>query len=286
MAENQLSKSGIYSIRNLISGRVYVGSSLNIKVRWKSHRFNLRNGKHPGKAMQQSWDKHGEAVFEFSILELVERPENLIAAEQRWIDELGACDPKLGFNVSPTAGNCLGVKHSAETKARQSEIRRGKPKSPEHRKAIGDAHRGRTIPEERRKRVADGVRRHFAENPEARERMREVGRRNGLASRGRQMSETAKANMSERRKSDPALAAISKANIAKVDPEKLAAAIARRPSLAGTPRREKRAVTFEDAEMIRRLKTEGWTYRRLSQRFELDPASLHSIVHGKTYQKP
>jgi group I intron endonuclease len=286
MAKSPLSKPGIYCIRNVVSGRVYVGSSVNIRSRWKSHRANLNNGRHPGKVMQASWDRHGPDAFEFSVLEFVENPHDLIAAEQRWIDALRAVDPELGFNVSPTAGNCLGVKHTEETRAKLASSRRGKPKSPEHRKAIGDAHRGRTIPEERRERVAEGVRRYFAENPEARERMRDVGRRNGAASAGRRMSEEQKRKLSEARLSDPRFAELSRANLAKVTPADRERGIANRQSRKGMANRKNRGMSFEQAEEIRRLKAEGWTFRRLSERFGRNVATLHRIVSGATYQRP
>ena len=118
MADQALPPSGIYCIRDRISGRVYVGSAAHIARRWRAHRSNLSNGKHPGKVMQASWIKHGPDAFEFSVLERVADLGDLIAAEQRWIDALDAANPKTGFNVSPTAGNCLGVRHTEETKAK------------------------------------------------------------------------------------------------------------------------------------------------------------------------
>ena len=286
MADQALPPSGIYCIRDRISGRVYVGSAAHIARRWRAHRSNLSNGKHPGKVMQASWIKHGPDAFEFSVLERVADLGDLIAAEQRWIDALDAANPKTGFNVSPTAGNCLGVRHTEETKAKLSGDRRGKPKSPEHRKAIGDAHRGRTIPADRRARIAETVRRHFAENPEARERMREVGRANGKASAGRKLSDRGRKNISEARLASAKAAETSRANLAKVDIEKLRTALAKRPSMKGVPNRANRHFTFEQAEEIRALKAEGWTYDQLEVRFETNRSSLFHIVNRKTYVTP
>lgn len=213
MAKAELSRGGIYCIRNLVSGRIYVGSSINIRSRWKSHRSLLRAGQHIARAMQRSWLKHGEAAFEFSILEFVDEPAELVAREQHWIDALDAANPRTGFNSSPTAGNCLGVRHSAETKRKLSKVHKGKPKSAEHRAAIGDAHRGRTRSAEERAKTAEGVRRYFAEHPEARERMREVGRRNGALSKGRKLSAEQCRRMSEVRKNNPKFRAAAIANL-------------------------------------------------------------------------
>ena len=286
MAKSHLSRPGIYCIRNLISGRRYVGSSVNIKDRWKSHRHNLREGRHPGKAMQNSWLKHGEAAFEFSVLEFIEQVEDLIQAEQRWIDHFDATNPHSGFNVSPTAGNCLGVRHSDDTKAKLSMRRKGVPKSPEHRKAIGDAHRGRTIPEERRQRVAEGVRRYFAEHPEARERMREVGHRNGLLTKGRKLSPEIRKAYSDQKTGDPRYAEIARTNLGKMTDEQRAIGRAKSGMKPGTAMHDRRSLSFEQAEEIRTLRMEGWIYDRLVERFGIDRCSLWNIVNHRTYQKP
>jgi len=236
--------------------------------------------------MQNSWFKHGEAAFEFKLLALVHRSEDLIAAEQFWIDRMDAANQRTGFNVSPTAGNCLGVRHSEETKEKLSKRLKGVPKSPEHRKAIGDAHRGRTIPEERRQRVAEGVRRYFAEHPEARERMREVGRRNGLLTKGRKLSPEIRQAYSDLRSSDPKYADIARANLAKMTPEQLALGRSKSGMKAGTPMHDRRALTYEQAEEIRAMKDDGWTYRRLGEKFGLDVSCVFHIVKRHTYQKP
>lgn len=39
-------KSGIYQIRNLVNGKVYVGSAVNLQHRRREHRSDLRNGNH------------------------------------------------------------------------------------------------------------------------------------------------------------------------------------------------------------------------------------------------
>ena len=43
----------VYVIRNLITGKVYVGSSYNIKGRLRRHLVALRGGKHSVEDMQK-----------------------------------------------------------------------------------------------------------------------------------------------------------------------------------------------------------------------------------------
>lgn len=141
--------SAIYQIRNSVSGRVYVGSAVNVEQRWACHRHRLRKGNHHSIAMQRSWNKHGAEVFVFEILECVQ-PADLIAREQYWIDALDATNPKTGFNMAPTAGNSLGRKHPPEIRAKmRAKSFKGKkrpPRTPEHCAAISAAKRGIPVP--------------------------------------------------------------------------------------------------------------------------------------------
>ena len=47
-----------------------------------------------------------------------------------------------------------------------------------------------------------------------------------------------------------------------------------------------RAITYEQAEQIRALKARGMIYDELVEITGLDRASLHAIVHRRTYAKP
>ena len=116
--------SGIYAIKNTITGVSYIGSAVCMKERWRVHRTQLRACRHHSAKLQNSWNKHGEAAFAFiAICEV--QPEELIPTEQLWLDAASAV--KIGYNIAPVAGNCLGMKASDETKAKMSVARKGKP---------------------------------------------------------------------------------------------------------------------------------------------------------------
>lgn len=66
---------GIYYIKNKYNKRVYVGSSVDIKSRWRSHRSALKNNTHHCKELQEDWNKHGEYAFEFLIEELIPKAQ-------------------------------------------------------------------------------------------------------------------------------------------------------------------------------------------------------------------
>lgn len=281
MATNPIPRSGIYCIRNLRSGRVYVGSSQTIRRRWQQHRRELAAGTHHAIKLQRSWAKHGADAFGFFVLEAVD-VDRLIEREQHWIDALHAADKRLGFNTSPTAGNCLGVRHTDETKAKLSAARAGVPKSAEHRKAIGDAQKGKVISAEQRITAADNTRRFFAENPSARERMREVGRKNG--SIGHPMPEETKARLSAFRKTE-AMVAISKGNLAKVTRDQAEAGWAKSAAKRlGQPNHGNRKFTFEQAEEMRAAQAAGETFAAIGQRHGIAAAHVFNIIK-RTHQR-
>ncbi len=96
--------SGIYQIRCIPTGKIYIGSAVNLCLRWELHRSRLRRGIHHNSHLQNAWDRHGEMNFEISVLELVER-SNLLSAEQAWIDKTGCVSREIGFNIFATAGS-------------------------------------------------------------------------------------------------------------------------------------------------------------------------------------
>lgn len=130
--------SGIYAIRNTVSGRLYVGSADCIGRRFTAHVSQLRRGIHHSKYLQRSWAKHGEGAFEFLILEITS--ENLIAREQHFIDAINPA-----FNSGPCAENGMrGKRHTTESIERMVANRRGKGLgsrtfSPAHRAALSAA---------------------------------------------------------------------------------------------------------------------------------------------------
>ncbi len=98
---------GVYQIRCLGNGKIYIGSSVSLCDRWRVHRKDLRKGIHCNTHLQHAWRRYGELKFEFTVLELAERTE-LLQAEQRWITRTGCTDSRIGFNVNLEA-TCAGL---------------------------------------------------------------------------------------------------------------------------------------------------------------------------------
>ena len=60
---------GIYGIRNINSGKIYIGKSTDIKSRFSFHKSKLKHNKHFNDHLQEDWNLYGEFNFEFIILE-------------------------------------------------------------------------------------------------------------------------------------------------------------------------------------------------------------------------
>ena len=82
-----MSTNVIYKIRNLLNGKFYVGSAQDTRTRFRQHRRLLRKGTHHCKHLQNAWNKHGEELFKFEIIEHVGSVEGLEAAEDVWLHE-------------------------------------------------------------------------------------------------------------------------------------------------------------------------------------------------------
>lgn len=145
--------SGIYSIRNIVTDKIYIGSSVNIINRMQEHYRNLERNKHNNKHLQSSWDKHSKENFEFKLIELVGIKGELIEREQYWIDFYDSY--RHGFNKTPRAYNSLGFRNTEEAKQRMfklfKEIKErgnespdfGKKASKETREKMSMSHRGK-----------------------------------------------------------------------------------------------------------------------------------------------
>ena len=112
--------SGIYKITNLFNGSFYIGSSSDIERRFAQHFNDLRKNKHHSILLQRSVNKYGLENFIFEIIDYCNEDE-LLTLEQFYIDTL-----QPDYNILKTAGSCLGVKRSDETKKKISEVRKNK----------------------------------------------------------------------------------------------------------------------------------------------------------------
>ena len=92
--------SGIYTITNTVTGKLYLGCSKNVNGREKVHMRALARNKHKNKPLNKDVVKYGIENFLFELLEECE-VNHLIAMECYWANMLSARNPKYGYNIKP-----------------------------------------------------------------------------------------------------------------------------------------------------------------------------------------
>lgn len=117
--------SGIYLIKNKITKKVYIGSSIQVRQRLLEHLRCLRGNRHHSSHLQNAFNKYGESAFTFS---LIEETTQLIKREQYWCDYYKSNNKKFGYNVRIIVSTNKGnqIKLSEETKKKISLAHKGK----------------------------------------------------------------------------------------------------------------------------------------------------------------
>lgn len=168
----------IYLIESATSGKQYIGQTkLAPAKRFRAHIYKSRHDKKTKSFLYRAIRKYGES--DFSLIELetnIETQAELNDAETFWI-EWYQTEAPTGYNLilgppgrfgkiqKKTIGRAAkGRRQSAETIAKQTIVARNrppeyydycrKPCSPETRKKIGDANRGRKFSEEARRNMS------------------------------------------------------------------------------------------------------------------------------------
>jgi len=92
---------GVYGIVHQSTRKFYVGSSVDVVERLKTHQISLRDKVHHSAKLQRAWDISSIGSFAFVLIEEVPDLLNLRKREQHWIDKLRAFSE--GFNSKSTA---------------------------------------------------------------------------------------------------------------------------------------------------------------------------------------
>jgi len=90
--------SGIYKITNMITNKVYIGSSYSVNSRISAHKNLLIKNRHYNTHLQSSFNLHGIENFKFEIIEECSI-DDMINKENDWIKIYNANNRLFGYNV-------------------------------------------------------------------------------------------------------------------------------------------------------------------------------------------
>ena len=98
-------KMGVYQIRNIINGKIYISSTLDLNAAWNSQKFQLNFGSHKNEELQKEWKEYGEENFVYEIVDELKHIEDkemnyneeIKVFEKMFIEELQPFDNR-GYN--------------------------------------------------------------------------------------------------------------------------------------------------------------------------------------------
>jgi group I intron endonuclease len=113
----------IYSIISVSNGKRYIGSTTDYTRQKRVHLCNLKNGKHHSYKLQNNYNKYGPDNLVFEVIEVVNRVEDLIMTEQKYLDEF---KPELNVTMIAGLNSHIGLKRNEETKEKMQIANTGK----------------------------------------------------------------------------------------------------------------------------------------------------------------
>lgn len=124
-------RAGIYAIVCVVTGAIYVGSSIYLYQRFTDHIIEGVTNSH----LQSAISNYGLQYFSFHVIEFIQDVSQLLVREQYYLDILFSTLPAtLIYNYLQTAGSSFGFRHSEETKAKLSKAAKG------NTNALGNKH--------------------------------------------------------------------------------------------------------------------------------------------------
>lgn len=101
-----LTTMGVYQVRNLVNGKIFVGSNKNIPARINRHKFELKYGSENITELQEDYNKYGEDKFVYEIIDELKPKEDteynytedMKVLEELWIEKLQPFEEK-GYNI-------------------------------------------------------------------------------------------------------------------------------------------------------------------------------------------
>jgi hypothetical protein len=98
---------GVFQVRNILSGKVFLGSTVDLPSMLNRQRAQLQMGAHPNRPLQADWRAHG-AAFAFEVLDTLTPSDeagydpaaDLRTLEAMWLAKVAPFG-EHGYNAEP-----------------------------------------------------------------------------------------------------------------------------------------------------------------------------------------
>jgi group I intron endonuclease len=91
----------MYRITNQLSGKVYIGQSINPEDRWKQHQSYSKNPSKTGQYIHRAIAKHGVEHFIFEVIATCRTIEDANETEVLLIQQHDSRNKEYGYNIKP-----------------------------------------------------------------------------------------------------------------------------------------------------------------------------------------
>jgi len=91
-------KMGVFQIKNHVSGKIFIGSSMDLKAIWHAQKLQLDMGIHPNSELQKDWKELGAEHFSYEILDEIPHNEHF---EVDYKKEVKILEELLGIELQP-----------------------------------------------------------------------------------------------------------------------------------------------------------------------------------------
>jgi hypothetical protein len=100
--------AGVFQVRNTVSGKLLIGSAVDLPAMLNRQRAQLRLGAHPNAQLQADWNALGPDAFAFEPLDLLSSPDDpaydpradLEVLQALWLEKLSPFGDR-GYNRPP-----------------------------------------------------------------------------------------------------------------------------------------------------------------------------------------
>ena len=101
--------AGVYQIKNMVTGKIFIGSSINVAGRINRHKAEFAFGSEGIPGLLADWHEYGGENFTFEVLEVLDGEyesdmalkEDLHLIERLWLEKYDPFGDK-GYNVRET----------------------------------------------------------------------------------------------------------------------------------------------------------------------------------------